>query len=109
MNTGVCGSESSDGGKQKAGLLSHRSLPYIFRLYFYLVTEETRFYCFVSEAKSGEDLLLEECVLELLLAEDLSALLATANQIRHDLFCGAKRQILEDFEALRGNFRSHLV
>ena len=62
-----------------------------------------------SEAKSGEDLLLEESVLELLLAEDLSALLATANQIRHDLFCGAKRQILEDFEALRGNFRSHLV
>ena len=46
---------------------------------------------FVSEAKPGENLFLEECVLELLLSEDLAALLATSDKVGHHLLSRSKR------------------
>ena len=56
-----------------------------------------------SEAESREDLALEERVLELLLAHNLFALLATAHEIWHYLLGRSKRQILEDLEATAPN------
>jgi hypothetical protein len=62
-----------------------------------------------SQPEPGEDLFLEELVLELLLAEHLSGLLTAAHQIGHHLVCGAEGHVLIDWEALRGNFAGHLV
>ena len=65
--------------------------------------------CGSEGSDAGEYLLFKHIVLELLLTQDLSALLTTANQIRHDLVSWTKRQVFEDFKVLLGEGVRDLV
>ena len=56
-----------------------------------------------------EDLFLKVLVLELLLAQHLATLLATAHQVRHDLLSGSERNILVNQETFSGDVAGNLI
>ena len=63
----------------------------------------------VSEPESGENLLFQELILELLLSEDLATLLAASYQVWHYLLSWAEWQVLENSEAFSLQVRCELV
>ena len=52
-----------------------------------------------SEPNPGENLLLQESVLELLLSQDLATFLTPSDKIGHDLLCGTEWQVFEYLKA----------
>ena len=63
----------------------------------------------LSAEEPSLDFSLETLILELLLSEDLLALLASSNQVGHNLFSGPVRQVLDHVEFLVGQGASDLV
>lgn len=63
----------------------------------------------VLKGNSPPYLGLEEFVLELLLSENLSALLASADKVRHHSAGGTIRQVFGNFEVFVGQSASYLI